>query len=108
MLRPENLMTAFQRALLTGALLVLVSGHAQSADPPHKLEFADLDKDGNGKLSLEEYLASPGLADPKVAGQGPAAPAIVRFPFREVINFQFLSVAGRRSAANSWPIASRP
>lgn len=56
MFRHQKMMAAFQSCLLTGALFVLVSGRAQSEDPPPKLVFSDLDSDSSGKVSLSEFL----------------------------------------------------
>ena len=70
MFRHEKLLTAFQRGLLTGALLLLISGLAQSQEPNRKQtvtnDFHSRDQNGDGRLSLEEYLTSPGASDPKV------------------------------------------
>lgn len=70
MFRHEKLLTVLQRGLLTGALLVLVSGRAHSEDPNRKLtvtnDFHSQDQNGDGRLSLEEYLASLRAADPKI------------------------------------------
>jgi len=48
-------------------LLLAVCGLATAVEPPAKADFASLDRDRNQTLSLEEYLASPGLPDQKIA-----------------------------------------
>ena len=67
MLRHEMLTTEFHRGLLTGTILIIVSGLTHAADLPIKAAFDGFDRNGNGALSLEEYLALPGMADRKIA-----------------------------------------
>lgn len=52
---------------LLSRAVILAAGSVIAAEPAAKPDFTTLDRDGNKTLSIEEYLASPGLSDPKVA-----------------------------------------
>ncbi|HEY2250562.1 MAG TPA: hypothetical protein VGH74_05860, partial [Planctomycetaceae bacterium] len=67
MLQHDTLMPLFRRGLLTAAIFAVAVTLAPAADPPGKAAFVAADRNGNGKVSLEEYLASRGSADPAIA-----------------------------------------
>lgn len=58
------LVSATAAALLSSVPLLAA---AEPAKPPAKPTFAGLDRDSNGQLTAEEFLAAPGLPDPKIA-----------------------------------------
>jgi Ca2+-binding EF-hand superfamily protein len=72
MLRCQKMLAGFRLGLFVGAFAVLLSGRAGADEPSPAVvalekSFHSRDKDGDGKLSLEEYLAGTDKAGQKLA-----------------------------------------